>query len=119
MVRLQRQRDISLRQALYARRSRRLEEPPPNEYDDNKCQTANRAILSAVSNGGVTTNGICASTQATYLLQQKLPINPHSRLLVLSAVFPQPARHVAHSLQAVASVQQILNVLGHDLSNIF
>ena len=53
-----------------------------------------------------------------HLLQQQLPIDPHRGLLVLPAVFSQPARDISHSLQAVSSVEQVLDVLGHDLGHI-
>jgi hypothetical protein len=56
---------------------------------------------------------------ATYLLQEELPVDAHSRLLVLPAVFSQPARDVAHPLEAVATVQQVVDVLGHDLGHVF
>lgn len=54
----------------------------------------------------------------THLLQQQLPVDPYCRLLVLPAVFPQSARDVAHALQAVSSVQQVFDVLCHDLGHV-
>jgi hypothetical protein len=54
----------------------------------------------------------------TYLLQQQLPVDSDCRLLVFPAVLAQPAGNVAHALEAVSPVQQILNVLGHDLCDI-
>jgi len=59
-----------------------------------------------------------AKRQSTHLLQQQLPIDPHRRLLVLATVFSQARRDIAHALQTVPSVQQVLNVLGHDLGHI-
>lgn len=56
---------------------------------------------------------------STYLLQQQLPINSHSRLPILPAILSQPRTNIAHSLQAIPSVQQILDVLRHNLGHIF
>jgi len=55
----------------------------------------------------------------SYLFQHQLPIYPHRRLSVLLAVLSQPAAHLPHPLQAISSVQQILNILRHDLGDIF
>ena len=57
--------------------------------------------------------------KTTYLLQHQFPIYPHSRLAVLLAVFPKPAAHITHLLQTIATVQQVLDVLGHDFRHVF
>lgn len=72
------------------------EEPPPQEEDDNQPQHPERRVL----------------------LHQQLPVDPHRRPLVLLAVVPQPARELAHPLEAVPAVQQVLDVLGHDLRHV-
>ena len=45
------------------------------------------------------------------LLQQQLPINPHSRTLVLRRVLAQPTAHISHLLQAITAVKQVVDVL--------
>jgi hypothetical protein len=54
----------------------------------------------------------------TYLLHQQLPINPHRRPLILPTILPQSATHFSHPIQTVPTVQQILNILGHDLRHV-
>jgi hypothetical protein len=54
----------------------------------------------------------------TYLLQQQLPVDADCRFLVFPAVLTQSAGDVAHALEAVSSVQQVLDVLGHDLCDV-
>jgi len=54
----------------------------------------------------------------THLLQQQFPVDAHSSLLVLPAVFPQPTRNISHPFQTIATIQEILNVFGHDLCHI-
>lgn len=56
--------------------------------------------------------------QQTHLFQQQFPVDAHRSLLVLPAILPQAPRQFAHPLQAVSTVQQILNVLGHNLRDI-
>ncbi len=52
------------------------------------------------------------------LLQQQFPIDPHRRPLIFPTIFPQPLTHIAHPLQTIPPVQQILNILRHDLGHI-
>ena len=52
------------------------------------------------------------------LLEQQLPIDPHSRLPVLLTILPQPLAHVSHPLQAVPPIQQVLNIFRHDLCHV-
>jgi len=52
------------------------------------------------------------------LLQQQLPIDPHRCALVLGRVLSKPTTHIPHLLQAVSAVQQVLDVLCHDLRDI-
>lgn len=72
------------------------EEPPPYEYyyDDSNAR------------------------EWSILLQQQFPIDPHRRPLVFPTILPQPLTHVAHPLQTVPSVEQILDVLRHDLRHV-
>lgn len=59
-----------------------------------------------------------SSPEQSYLAQQKFPIDPDSCLAVFPAVLAEPAAHISHALQTVSSVEQILNVLCHDLGDI-
>lgn len=52
------------------------------------------------------------------LLDQQIPIDLDSGLAVLPTIVPQPRAHLAHALEAVAAVQQVLDVLGHDLGDV-
>lgn len=52
------------------------------------------------------------------LLQKQLPVDADSRTLVLSRIFAQTAAHVAHLVKAVATVKQVVDVLGHGLVHI-
>jgi hypothetical protein len=54
----------------------------------------------------------------TVLLEKQLPVDADSRALVLGRVLAQPAAHVAHLVQAVAAVEQVVDVLGHGLVHI-
>lgn len=72
------------------------EEPPPQKDQYNKAQRAKGPIL----------------------LQHQLPINPHSRPPVFLTIIPQPRANLAHPLETVPAIQQILNILGHDLGHI-
>jgi len=69
------------------------EEAPPEKHQDNKAQRR----------------------KGTVLLEQQLPVDPHRRTAVLFRIVPQPRADLAHALEAVATVQQILDILGHDL----
>ena len=55
---------------------------------------------------------------STYLLQQQLPIYPHRRLPILPTILPQPPGHLPHPLQAIAPIQQILDILRHHFRHI-
>lgn len=76
--------------------TKNLEKPPPQEKYNDDAHARKRTIL----------------------LQQQIPIDPHRRLAILPTILPQPARHFAHPLQAIAPVQQILDVLRHHLGHI-
>lgn len=56
--------------------------------------------------------------QHTYLFYEQLPVDAHGGLLILSAVFSQTPRQLAHPLKTVSSVQQILDILRHNLRDI-
>lgn len=73
-----------------------LEESEPDKEQDNEHETAYGRIL----------------------LQEQIPVDPDGGLAVLLAVVPQPRAHLAHALQAVSPVQQVLDVLGHDLGDV-
>jgi hypothetical protein len=72
------------------------EEPPPDKQQYKQPQPRQRSIL----------------------LQQQLPINPHRRLSILPTILLQPTTHIAHPLQTIPSIQQILNILRHHLRDI-
>lgn len=57
-------------------------------------------------------------TKWPILLQQQLPVDPDRRPPVLLTVIPQPRADLAHALEAVPTIQQILDILGHDLCDI-
>lgn len=73
-----------------------LEEPPPYKYNHKQAQAPYRPVL----------------------LQQQLPIYPHGRLLILPTILPQPTADLSHPLQAIPPIQQILNILRHDLRHV-
>lgn len=52
------------------------------------------------------------------LLEQQLPVDAHGSAAILLAVVAQPAANLAHALKTVTTVQQVLDILGHDLGNI-
>lgn len=52
------------------------------------------------------------------MFQQQVPVDLDGRPPVLLAVVPQPAADLAHALEAVAPVQQVLDVLVHDLCDV-
>lgn len=54
----------------------------------------------------------------THLFHQQIPVDAHRGLFVLPAVFAQAPRQLTHSLQTVSTIQQVLDVLGHDLRHI-
>lgn len=60
----------------------------------------------------------CWETKRTHLFYQQLPIDAHSGLFVLHAIFSQTSRKFTHPFQTVTTIQQILDVLGHDFRNI-
>lgn len=53
-----------------------------------------------------------------YLFYQQLPVDADRGPFIFLAVFSQTARQLAHALQAVPSIQKILNVLCHDLRDV-
>ena len=73
-----------------------LKKPPPQQKNRNHPDPRKRPIL----------------------LQQQIPINPHRRLPIFPAILPQPARHLAHPLQTITPVQQILDILRHHLRHV-
>jgi hypothetical protein len=54
----------------------------------------------------------------SHLLQQQFPIDAYSCLSIFLAVFAQSTRQLAHTLQAVTTIQKILYVLRHNLGDI-
>lgn len=74
----------------------RLKETPVDEDQDNEAEHGKRPVL----------------------LQQQLPVDAHRRTPVLLAVVAQPAADLAHLVQVVAAVQQVLDVLGHDFCHV-
>lgn len=73
-----------------------LEETPVEEDDNDE------------ANGG----------KGTVLLEQQLPVDPYSRPPVLFGIVSQPAADLAHAVEAITSVEQVLDVLGHDLCDV-
>jgi hypothetical protein len=57
-------------------------------------------------------------TYGSVLLDQQIPIDFDSRLAIFLTVVPQPRAHLAHALEAVPPIQQIFDVLGHDLCHV-
>lgn len=68
-----------------------IEETPEEEQDDDSCYARDRTIL----------------------LEKQFPVYADCRALVLGRVLAQTAAHVAHLVQAVAAVEQVVDVLGH------
>ena len=60
-----------------------LEKPPPYEDNHEQPQPTDRPIL----------------------LQQQLPIDPHSRLPILLTILSQPTTNLTHPLQTITSIQ--------------
>ena len=54
-----------------------------------------------------------------YLFQQQLPINPHRRPAIFFTILSESPTHLAHPLEAIPPIQEILNVLRHHLGHIF
>lgn len=52
------------------------------------------------------------------LLQQQLPVDPHRRSPIPLTIIPQPATHLPHAIQTIPPIEQILDILRHDLCNI-
>lgn len=73
-----------------------LEKPPVNKKQDNEAQRRKRPVL----------------------LQQQLPVDPHRGTTILLAIVPQATTNLAHPLQAIPAIQQILDILRHDLCHI-
>lgn len=72
------------------------EEPPPQEHDYDKSQAADGAVL----------------------LEQQVPVDLDRGPAVLLAVVAQARADLAHALEAVAAVEQVLDVLVHDLGDV-
>lgn len=69
-----------------------------------------------------TVNGQYSSSlrgKATYLFEQQLPVDSDSSTFVFSAGIFEVATHGAHTLETIASRQEILNILGHDMRGLF
>lgn len=94
------------------------EEPPVEEHNNNKRQSSNRSILHVSSASRPPRLPSSLYTPVTHLLQQKFPIYPHRRLPILSTILPQPPAHLAHPLQTIPSIQQILDILRHHLRHV-
>lgn len=62
--------------------------------------------------------GFSEQNSRAYLFNQQFPIDANSGTFIFLTVFSQPARQLAHPLQAVPSIQKILDILGHDLRDI-
>lgn len=71
-------------------------ETPPKEEDDDEAERCERSVL----------------------LQHQLPVDSYCSFPIFRSIFPQPTTHLAHPLKTVASVQQILDILGHDFGYI-
>jgi hypothetical protein len=54
----------------------------------------------------------------THLLQQQFPVDADRSLTVFATVFAQSSTHLAHSLEGLATVQEIFNILGHDFAHV-
>lgn len=69
-----------------------------------------------------TRNSVSESTvyppPETNLFQQKLPVDTNCRLPVFPTVLSQSTRHFAHTFKAIPAVQEVFDVLGHDLRHI-
>lgn len=72
------------------------EKPPPQKEQYNNPHRRKRSIL----------------------LKQQLPINPHSRLPIPQTIIPQPRTHIPHLIQTIPPIQQILDILVHNLAHI-
>lgn len=56
--------------------------------------------------------------KGTILLEQQLPVDADGGSTVLFAVVAQAAANLAHALEVVAAVEEVLDVLGHDLCDV-
>lgn len=54
----------------------------------------------------------------TYLFHQQFPVDAHRCPTIFLAVLTQTTRKLAHALQAVSTVEEVLDILGHDLGDI-
>lgn len=89
------------------------EEPPPKQKEDDESDAGERSVL---RHGQRLNFGITG--RSSYLLHQQFPVDAHCCSSVLLAVLPQTSRELTHPLQAVPTVQEILDVLGHHLGDI-
>jgi hypothetical protein len=60
-----------------------------------------------------------AQTSSAYLFQHKFPIYPYRSFPVFFAVLSEPATHLTHPLKTVTAIEKILDILCHDLGDIF
>lgn len=73
-----------------------LEEPPPQENDYDESQRAKRPIL----------------------LEHQFPIDSYGSPPILLTIIPQPRADLAHPLQTISAIEQILNILGHHFCHV-
>lgn len=71
-------------------------EPPIQEDENNKAKTGKGPVL----------------------LQHELPVDPHGGPAILLAVVAQAGAYLSHALEAISTVQQVLNVLCHNLCHV-
>jgi hypothetical protein len=80
--------------SVYPYTSRRhSKESPPNEKQNEEADTSEWSVLA----------------------EQQLPINAHRSSSILGAILSQSAADLAHTLETVSTIQQVLDILGHDL----
>lgn len=73
-----------------------LKEAPVDEDQDEEAQASKRTIL----------------------LEHKLPVDAHSSPTILFAIIPQTTANLAHALKIIATIKQILDILGHNLRDV-
>lgn len=81
---------------VYSAEQQESEESPPDKDQDQQANAGKRTVLA----------------------EQQLPIDSDGSSSVLGTVLSQSAADLAHALEAISSVQQILDVFGHDLGDI-
>ena len=73
-----------------------LEEPQPDEDQNDEAEPRKRPVL----------------------LEQQLPVDTHGSSAVLFAIVAQATANLTHAFQAVPAVEQILDILRHDLGDV-